>query len=168
MAEKQKKLGKSQLDVAEKEELPELKVSPELLTSRSLAQPGAETAAGDTPHKDASSSNQQDAKPAGAEIVHGLKSAVTASKETPRAQATVHETQQVSGSVTNQDAELAALTEKQGTTPKASHAAFNAVAGTETTASVLSVPEPTGSAGVAEPAGKAVGASPANVQLEPG
>jgi flagellar hook-length control protein FliK len=137
----------------------------ELLTSQSLSQQEAETAAGDTPPQDASYSKQPEAKPEGPEIVHNLKAAVIPNKEIPWAQPEVHtEIQEAEGNVTHQAAELASLPENQGTATKAPHeVAFNMVAATETASSVVSAPELTATAGLTAATGKVVGTSHANV-----
>jgi flagellar hook-length control protein FliK len=140
-------------------------VRPELLTSQSLSQQEAETAAGDTPSQDAAYSKQPEAKPEGPEIVHNLKPAVIPNKEIPWAQPEVHtEIQEAKGDVAHQAAELASLLENQGTATKAPHeVALNTVAATETTSSVVSAPELTATAGLTAATGKVVGTSHANV-----
>jgi flagellar hook-length control protein FliK len=134
------------------------------LTSRSLSKPGTDTAAGDTPDKDPSSSNQQDAKPESADIVHSLKSVVTANKETVRTQPVIHEVQDAKGNVTYRVAELSSLPQNQGTATKAAQeTGISAVPAPETASSVLGVADLAVPAGVAEPAGRVVGTPQANV-----
>jgi len=166
VAEKPQKPGKSRQELAGKEELPKLEGRPELLTSRPLPQPGAETAAGDTPQREPSYSDQKEAKPEGSEIVHNLKSAVVPNKEIPRGQPLAHtEIQEAMGNVMDQATELTSLPGSQGIAAKApSETAFNtAVGATETASSVVRVPQPAAPAGLAEATGKMAGTSHSNV-----
>jgi len=162
-SEKQVRAGRSQRELTPKEELPELEVRPDLVTSRSLSQPGTEAEAGHTPQKDNSSSSQQDAKPNGSEIAHNLKSTLM-SKDTRGAQPAVREIQESKGNVAQQIAELAVSPEKAGaTTPTSHETAFGAVLESESASSGVSVLQPAAPAGIAEPTGKVAGMSHANV-----
>ena len=163
VVETPKKLGKGPIEVTEKEALPERELNPELLTSRSLSQPGAENAAGDTPHNDASASNRQDARPEGAEIARGLKSGFATGRETPQVQPAVHEVQESKSNVTHHVPDFASSMEKQGATATtSSEAGFTPVAATETASPILSAPATLGSAGIGEPAAKLAGTSHSN------
>ena len=163
VVETPKKLGKSPIEVTEKEALPERELNPELLTSRSLSQPGAETAAGDTSHNDASASNRQDARPEGAEIVRGLKSGFATGRETPQVQPAVHEVQESKSNVTHHVPEFASSIEKQGATANtSSEAGFTPVAATETASPILSAPATLGTPAIGEPTAKVAGASHSN------
>jgi len=161
---KQQRLGKSQGELTAKEELPELEVRSELATARSLSQTGSEAEAGQTPQRDNSSSNQQDAKPDSSDIVHNLKSTLMASRDTRGAQPVVREIQETKGNVAQQVAELAWSPEKPGTTTPISHeTAFGSVLGSESASSDVSVLQAAAPAGIAEPTGKVAGISHANV-----
>ena len=163
VVETPKKLGKGPIEVTEKEALPEHELNPELLTSRSLSQPGAETAAGDTSQNDASASNRQDARPEGAEIARGLKSGFATGRETPQVQPAVHEVQESKINVTHHVPEFASSMEKQGAAATtSSEAGFNPVAATETASSILSAPATLGSSTIGEPTARIAGTSQAN------
>jgi len=160
IAEKAQKLSKSGQELAGKQELPELEVRAELLTSQSLSQQGAETAA-DTPQKDHFYSNQQQATPEDSENVHNLKSVIVPDREIPRDKSVVHEVWEAKRNVTHQVPELASLAESQGTAARASReAAFNTVTATETSSPIATMP---GQTALPEASGKVAATFHANV-----
>jgi len=160
IAEKAQKLSKSGQELARKEELPELEVHAELLSSQSLSQQGAETA-GATPQKDPSHSNQQQAEPEDSENVHNLKSAIISNREIPRAQSVDHEVWEAKRNVTHQVPELASVAESQGIAARASReVASNTVTATETSSPIVTIPEPTS---LPEATGKVASTFHANV-----
>jgi flagellar hook-length control protein FliK len=163
--EKPQKQGKSEQELGTKEDLPGTEVRPDQLTSRSMFQPGAETAGKDTTERDPSDANQQEAKPDGAEIVHSFKSAVILHKEVPKAQPQVHaEIQHPKENSAQSPVELASLPESQDSADKASReAAFATPTASETAPPVVSPPEPAAPLGLAGAAVKATGTPQANV-----
>jgi flagellar hook-length control protein FliK len=163
-SEKQQTAGKSKRELTAQEELPELEVRPKLVTSQSISQPGTETAGGHTSQKENSSPKQQDAKPDGFEIIQNLKSMVIPNKDTRGVQPVVRGIQEPKENVAQQFAELVVSPEKLGTTTPASHeTAFGAVLESESASSGVSVLQPAGPAGIAEPTGKVAGMSHASV-----
>ena len=157
-----KKPGKSPIEVAEKEALPERELNPELLTSPSLSQQGADNAAGDTAHNDASASNRQDARPEGAEIVRSLKFGLTTGKET-QVQPAVHEVQESNSNGTHHVPEFASSIEKQSATANTpSETGFTPAGATETASPILSGPATLGTPAIGEPTAKVAGASHSN------